>query len=78
MLRTITKSNTGKLTLELPEDLIGRTIEVIAFSVDETSNSIAETTSKEDRVKALNSKLKGYAINSGGYKFNRDDANDYE
>ena len=78
MIRTILKSNKNSLTLELPDDLVGKMIEVIAFSVEDVKVIAKDTTPKEARVAALKDKLKNFAFNSGGYKFDRDEANDYE
>ncbi|WP_259068275.1 hypothetical protein HDF24_08700 [Mucilaginibacter sp. X4EP1] len=78
MIRTIVKSNNNKLTLNLPDDLVGKMIEVIAFSVDDMTAGNEELSSKEVRVANLKSKLKHFTFNSGGYKFDRDEANNYE
>jgi hypothetical protein len=78
MIRTILKSNTNSLTLELPDDLVGKMIEVIAFSVEGAKIITKDNTPKEARVTALKSKLKNFTFNSGGYKFDRDEANDYK
>jgi hypothetical protein len=78
MIRTILKSNKNSLTLELPDDLVGKMIEVIAFSVEDVKVIAKDTIPKEARVAALKDKLKYFAFNSGGYKFDRGEANDYE
>jgi len=78
MIRTILKSNRNSLTLELPDGLVGKIIEVIAFSVEDTKIIAKDNTPKEARVAALRDKLKNFTFNSGGYKFDRDEANDYE
>lgn len=77
-MRTIVKSNKSSLTLELPDDLVGKMIEVIAFSVEDTKADINDSTTKSSRVALLKDKLKNFTFNSGGYKFDRSDANDYE
>ncbi len=67
--------------LELPDDLVGKTIEIIVFSVEDvtTKNALLkDTTSKETRIATLKDKLRSFAFNSRGYKFNRDEANDYD
>lgn len=78
MIRAILKSNKNSLTLELPDDLVGKTIEVIAFSVEDTMSPIKDTSTKEVRIATLKNKLKHFTFNSGGYKFDRNEANDYE
>ncbi|RKR81347.1 hypothetical protein BDD43_1492 [Mucilaginibacter gracilis] len=78
MIRTILKSDKNSLTLELPDDLVGKMIEVIAFSVEDAKVFEKDTAPKETRVAILKDKLKHFTFNSGGYKFDRDEANDYE
>ena len=77
MIRTILKSDKNRLTLELPDDLVGRTLEIIAFPIDEVTISTAAKTSKDTDITILKNKLKKFSFNSGGYKFDRDEANDY-
>lgn len=40
MVRTILKPEQNKITLQLPDDLIGKTVEVIAFEVEDTDVKI--------------------------------------
>lgn len=35
MVRTILKTERNSITLQLPDDLVGKTVEVIAFEVDD-------------------------------------------
>ena len=53
-------------------------IEVIAFSVEDAKVIENNNTTKETRVAILKDRLKNFTFNSGGYKFDRDEANDYE
>lgn len=78
MVRTITKSDNNELKLQLPDDLVGKMIEVIAFSIEETKKSSKTNPSKVQKINALKKRLKKFSINSGGYKFDRNEANDYE
>ena len=75
-MRTIVKSNKSSLTLELPDDLVGKMIEVIAFSVEDTKADTYDNSTKSTRVASLKDKLKEFTFNSGGYKFDRNEAND--
>jgi hypothetical protein len=36
MIRTIVRSDQNNLTISLPDDLVGKLIEVIAFEIDDT------------------------------------------
>lgn len=65
MIRTILKYDNNKLTLELPDDLVGKMIEIIAFSVEEINGT--GITGKESNVETVKNKLKGFTFNSGGY-----------
>lgn len=77
MIRTILKSNKNWLTLELSDDLVGKMIEVIAFSVEDAKATAEDPTSKEIRITSFKDKLRSFTFNSGGYKFDRDEANEY-
>ncbi|HEY4325931.1 MAG TPA: hypothetical protein VGN20_18220 [Mucilaginibacter sp.] len=78
MIRTILKSDKKILVLQLPDDLVGKTIEVIAFSIEDTNTTVKDSISTENSVTAFKNKIKSFSFNSGGYKFDRDEANDYE
>jgi hypothetical protein len=78
MIRTILKSDKNSLTLKLPDDLVGKMIEVIAFSIEDSKVDVKDSSTKETRIRLLKSRLKNFTFNSGGYKFDRDDANNYE
>ena len=44
MVRAILKSEKSDLTIKLPEDMVGKLIEVIAFEVEETAAKIPSKT----------------------------------
>jgi hypothetical protein len=76
MIRKILKSDKNSLTLSLPDDLVGRVIEIIAFSIDENT-SVKNPAPNEEKPGTFKEKIKAFSFNSGGYKFNRGEANDY-
>ena len=78
MIRTILKSDKNSLTLQLPDDLVGKTIEVIAFSIEDAKEKTTSPVSKKNSTADLKDKLADFTFNSGGYKFDRNDANNYE
>lgn len=78
MVRTILKSENNKLTLQLPDDLVGKMIEVIAFSIEDTKNISADSVSKSKRIDAINNVLNKHRVDLSNYKFDRGEANDYE
>ena len=68
MIRTIVTANQNNLTLTLPDDFLGKRIEVIAFVIEEAK---AKTTKFK--------KSKTFAavrLDTRGFKFNRDEANE--
>ncbi|MBE9661931.1 hypothetical protein [Mucilaginibacter myungsuensis] len=79
MIRTILTSETNSLTLELRDDLVGKRIEVLAFEIEQTekSESILNT-HDHARANEINNALAKYRVNLSGFKFDRDEANDYE
>jgi hypothetical protein len=68
------------LTLKLPDDLVGKTVEVIAFEIEPTAtlSPVSEDADKAKRIKDLEKALSKYRANIADFKFNRDEANDYE
>lgn len=55
MIRTILKSNQNNLTITLPDNLVGKLIEVIAFEIKEEKDT---TKSKPQKLKP--SQLRGF------------------
>lgn len=81
MVRQIVIPEKNQLVIDLPEDFVGKTVEVLAFPLDEPTNSPLEEISDAEldaRVARLKKSLEGLTFNSGGYKFNREEANDYD
>ena len=84
MYRQIFVSPVGNLILTIPQSWYGQEIEVIAFPVKETfnaSNSSALISSKiaENRKKREeNSRKYSVSFSSLGYKFSREEANNYD
>jgi hypothetical protein len=79
MIRTILKSNKNSLTLRLPDDLVGKTIEVIAFELDELNpEKKLPDADRLKRIEAIDKALSKYRFDLSDFKFDRDEANDYE
>ena len=78
MYRTIftpTETNNG-IPFSIPSEWYGRDIELILFPLDMPQTSFRETVEKNKRkFKELPSK---YLFDTKEFKFNRDEANDYE
>lgn len=71
MYREIITANSPTFEIRIPEEMRGKKIEIIAFEIENESP-------KEEKLPSLRSLLQGFKFNSGGYTFNRNEANDYE
>jgi hypothetical protein len=65
-IREIVVPENNKIELTVPDHFIGKTIEVIAFEIEE------EKTSKSFKKKTFDA----IKLDLSGYKFNRDEANE--
>jgi hypothetical protein len=82
MVRELIKPVDNVYILNLPDEMIGKTIEVIAFEVD-LKGTLVEKDGKianvSPNIKNIEEKYARYPmISRGDYTFNRDEANDYE
>jgi hypothetical protein len=77
MLRQIIFPSEQNFTLQLPMEMVGKTIEVIAFEIDETKIRKTDTT-KAKRVKAIEAITKNSLVDLSNFKFNRQEANNYD
>ena len=68
MVRTIITPDKQTISFDIPKDYIGRQIEVIAFAMD-------EELAKEPAIKKMVS-FNALTIDTHGYKFDRDEANE--
>jgi hypothetical protein len=76
MVREIVKSVKQTYTLNIPEEMIGKTVEVIAFEI---SAGDQEITVPEKTVQDVKNKYGQYpTISHRGFSFDRGLANDYE
>ena len=77
MLREIITSSKPVVTLQIPPDMQGKTLEVIAFEIEEPeiSKAVNDKKSKLESIEAITGKS---LVDLSKYKFNRDQANDYE
>jgi hypothetical protein len=79
MIRTIVTSDKNRLTLQLPNSMVGKTIEVIAFEIDEVMpeyDLVAPPASI--KIETINNALRKHRVDLSNFKFDRDEANDYE
>ncbi len=74
MIREIVKPEGNTYVLNLPNEMVGKTIEVVAFEIEENLPRIFE----KKNIEQLNKELEGLTVNLKAFKFNRDEANDYD
>ncbi|WP_295648575.1 hypothetical protein [uncultured Mucilaginibacter sp.] len=67
MIRTIVRTDKRVVSFDIPENYVGKELEVIAFSKDEGLTEVL--TKKKATFDAI-------AIDTIGFKFNRDEANE--
>ena len=78
MYRTVFKptEKENMIPFNIPREWYGRNIEVIVFPIDTPQTPVQETTEKDEwKFKAIPSQ---YSFSTKDFKFNRDEANDYE
>jgi hypothetical protein len=66
MIRTIFTADKATLSLQLPENYVGRQVEVIAFLLDEPLKAIASKPKK----------FITFDVDGSNYQFNRDELNE--
>ena len=80
LVREIIYPTENNYTLRLPDEMIGKQVEVIAFEIEKTSKK--EVSDKMERVKEslqnLQSIFKDNRVDLSNFKFDRDEANNYD
>lgn len=78
MVRQIVIPDTTRLQIDLPEDYLGEPVEITAVRLNEKPSSPTTDAGKQARIARLEKALEGYRVSLKGYKFDRDQANDYD
>lgn len=78
MVRAIVKPTKNNLTIRLPDHLIGKMVEVIAFELEAPADAVQKDVDKAKRIKAIAKGLDKYRTDLTSFKFSRDEANDYD
>jgi hypothetical protein len=73
LVREIIYPTENKYTLRLPDEMIGQEVEIIAFKIEEKPKKVVS-----DKMERLSKSLESLKIDLSNFKFNRDEANDYE
>ncbi len=74
MLREIITPKKAVVTMRLPEEMVGKTVEVIAFEINAEQNM----PTKAQRLQQIEELTKSTLVDLSGYKFDRDEANNYD
>ncbi len=70
LVREIIYPTENNYTIYLPDEMIGKQIEVIAFEIEKTQEK------RLDKMARLSDSLDSLKIDLSDFKFNRDEAND--
>jgi hypothetical protein len=73
MMREIITPKKSIVTLQLPEEMVGKTVEVIAFEIEGEKYS----PTRSQRLGEIENLTKNTLTDLSGFKFDRDKANDY-
>lgn len=74
MVREIINQAEQDVVLHLPKEMVGKTIEVIAFEIQDNKSKL----SKEERLFEIEKLTQKSSRDLSGFKFNRDEANNYD
>jgi hypothetical protein len=72
MIRQIIIPTQKNLTIELPDDFVGKSVEITL----ELEN--VQSFRPQKSIEQLKKELEGLTVDMKGYKFDREEANDYE
>jgi len=79
MLRQIITSSEHFFTIQFPADMVGKTVEVIAFEIDEQSNAKKRgVADKEQKLNTIRQITTNSLVDLSNDKFDRLEANNYE
>jgi hypothetical protein len=73
MLHEVIIPTNQDITLHLPKEMVGKTVEVIAFE----RNEVKQASSKAQRLIQIEELTKDTLVDLSGFKFDRDEANNY-
>lgn len=76
MFRQIIVPENTQLLLQIPAEFVGKEVEVIAFEITEWKTTVIKN--KDTRIKTLEKALENYRVDMSNFKFDRNQANDYD
>ena len=72
LIREIIVPTSNSYVLNLPDRLIGKQVEVIAFEIDDKP-----VNNSDEKIRRFNESLKNLNTDLSNFKFDRDEANNY-
>lgn len=78
MIRQIVVPTQNNYTLELPDEMVGKKVEVIVFEIENVTTENNGTNNTEKRLRNIKKIFQDNLIDMSNYKFNRDEANNYD
>lgn len=81
MFREILVPSSSSLTLELPAELVGKQVEILAFELQEQKPAVAAEPSEEEmarRIAEIQDIFKDHRVDLTNFKFDRNEANNYD
>jgi hypothetical protein len=77
ILREIITPKSPVITMRLPDEMVGKTVELLAFEVDAEVFQ-PSTLTRQQRLEQIKALTASSLIDLSHFKFDRDEANDYE
>jgi hypothetical protein len=78
MLREIIIPENSLVTVQLPEEMVGKTVELIAFEIEPRDKPDTNNPDKEKELERIRKITAPYLTDLSNFKFNRDEANNYD
>jgi hypothetical protein len=77
MLRQIVTPQEQSFTIRFPAHMVGKTVEIIAFELEEELSSSEMPLGTKDRLARIREITSNTLVDLSGFKFDRDNANDF-
>jgi hypothetical protein len=77
VVREIITPKEPVIIMHLPDEMVGKTVEVIAFEIEAATTEKSLLT-KEQRLKEIDELTSSSLVDLSKFKFDRDEANNYE
>jgi len=78
VIREVIKPEKNVYILNLPDEMVGKTVEVIAFEIENAKEEPVKTNNTLTIQDVMERYSRYPLISHDSYQFNRDEANDYE